>query len=295
MKQICSALFTLILAAVWANPAAAQCGGPPGEGDSGGGRGRNPPPEIPEGGEMGGAVSKSKAPGRLPQIEGLRVTLKYIPHDPKPCDCLQNALTRLSTVKHVAVSPTEATMVFTGDWDQLPAISYAASVVRIKSALVSPGFFSIDYAVEKQTSVKAQEILAKVTGVAKTFGESGKVYLFAPVAQFDPRLIATTLKDAGIKFVALRSHRLRTLSFEPWEKDFRPERIRERLMKVPGVLRVDVDPASNAVTVLLIRDSVKDLELVTAAEDVSCTLFPGKAEEEDEAPPQKADSSTPAK
>lgn len=172
-------------------------------------------------------------------------------------------------------------MMFTGEWDQLILVTNAATSARIKSALYSPGFFSIDYVAEKQTSVKAADVLAKVAGVEKVFGENGKAYLFGAISRVDPREFAPALKEAGFKFVALRSHRLRTLSYEPWEKGIRPEKIRERLMKVPGVLRVDIDPVALTATVLLIRDSVKDLELVTAAEEVSVTLFPGTAEDDD--------------
>ena len=184
-------------------------------------------------------------------------------------------------------------MSFTGDWDQLVAITNAASSVSIKSALYSPGLFSVDYVVERQSSVKAVDVAAKLPGVAKTFGGDGKLYLFAPIAQFDPRSIAPALKEEGIKFVALRSHRLRTLSYEPWEKGIRPEKLKERLLKVPGVLRVDMDPTALTATILMIRDSIKDLELVTAAEDVSCTLFPGTAEDEEmpENPPTPTESS----
>jgi hypothetical protein len=214
----------------------------------------------------------------------LKVTLKYVPHDVKPCECLQNALMRVPNLKKVAVTPTEATMLFTGDWDQLVSITNAAASARIKSALYSPGFFSIDYVVERQSSVRAVDVAGKIPGVTKAFGGEGKLYIFAPIAQLDPRSIAPALKEEGIKFVALRSHRLRTLSYEAWEKGIRPERIRERLMKVPGVLRVDMDPVASTATILLIRDTVKDLELVTAAEDVNVTLFPGTAEDDEPLP-----------
>lgn len=210
--------------------------------------------------------------------------LKYIPHDAKPCECLQNALMRVPNLKRVSVTPAMASMVFTGDWDQLVAITNAAASVKIKSALYSPAMFSIDYTVEKQTTAKAAEVAAKIPGVVKAFGENGKLYVFGPVPQIDPRSFAAALKEEGFKFVALRSHRLRTLSYEPWEKGIRPERIRERLLKVPGVLRVDIDHAASTATILMIRDSIKDLELVTAAEEVSITLFPGTAEDDEPLP-----------
>jgi hypothetical protein len=229
------------------------------------------------------APAEPKAP-RLPQIEAMPITLKYIPHDLKPCDCLQNALMRVPNLRKVSVAPTQATMMFTGDWDQLVAITNAAASVRIKSALYSPAMFSIDYVVERQSSVRAVDVAAKIPGVAKAFGGDGKLYVFGPVAQVDPRAFAPALKEEGIKFLALRSHRLRTLSYEPWEKGIRPERIRERLMKVPGVLRVDMDPVALTATVLMIRDSIKDLELVGAAEEVNVTLFPGTAEDEEPLP-----------
>ena len=199
---------------------------------------------------------------------------------------------RLPQLKKVVVTPTEATMLFTGDWNELPAIQNAASYARIKSALYSPGLFVVDYVIEKQTGAKILEVANNIPGVAKVFGGEGRLYVFAPVAQLDPRTIAPALKDQGFKFVSLRSHRMKTLSYETWEKGIRPERIRERLMKVPGVLRADIDPAALTVTVLMIRDTVKDLDLVTAAEDVSVTLFPGKAEEDEELP---ANPPTPTK
>ncbi len=243
---------------------------------------------------MGGSSGGSKEPKapRLPQLEALRVTLKYVPHDSKPCECLKNALMRVPNLRKVTVSPTEASMLFTGDWNQLTAITSAASAVSIKSALYTPGLFSIDYVVEKTTSVKPVEVAAKIPGVEKAFGGEGKLYLFGPTAAIDPRSIAPALKEAGLKFVALRSHRMRTLSYEPWEKGIRPERLRERLMKVPGVLRVDMDFVGSTATVLMIRDSVKDLDLVAAAEDVSCTLFPGKAEDDEPPPNQNPDTPT---
>lgn len=199
---------------------------------------------------------------------------------------------RVPNLKRVSVSPTQATMNFTGDWDQLVLITNAAASVRIKSALVTPGLFTIEYTTEKQTSLKASEVAAKIAGVDKVFGGEGRIHVFGAVASVDPRAFAPALKEAGFKFVALRSHRLRTLSYEPWEKGIRPERIRERLMKVPGVLRVDMDAAASTATVLLIRDTVKDLDLVTAAEDVSVTLFPGTAEDDElpENPPTPTQS-----
>jgi hypothetical protein len=199
---------------------------------------------------------------------------------------------RVPNLRKVSVSPTEASMLFTGDWSQLTAITNAAAAVSIKSALYTPGLYSIEYVVEKPSSLKAADVLAKVAGVTKVFGSDGKAWVFGPIAQVDPRSFAPALKEAGIKFIALRSHRLRTLSYEPWEKGIRPEKIRERLMKVPGVLRVDMDPAASTATILLIRDSVKDLELVSACEDVSVTLFPGTAEDDEPVPQKNPDTPT---
>ena len=201
-------------------------------------------------------------------------------------------LTRVPFVKSIGMAPTEVRMIFTGDWDQLAAIQNAAAGARTKAALIDPGLFFIEYAGETQTQAAlATEALAKIPGVKKVFNSGGKAYIFGAVNAVDPRKFAPTLKDAGFKFVALRSHRLRTLSYEPWDKTVNPVQIQNRLMKVPGVLRADVDAAASTVTVLLMRDTAKDLELVGAAEDVSITLFPGKAEEEDEAP--KAEGMTP--
>jgi hypothetical protein len=175
-------------------------------------------------------------------------------------------------------------MMFSGDWSQLTAITNAAASVNIKSALYSPGLFILEYAVEKQSSVKAVDVGMKVPGMAKSFGGDGKLFLFGAVAQVDPRTFATVLKEDGLKFVALRSHRLRTLSYQPWEKGIRPEKLREQLMKVPGVLRVDLDPVDCKATVLLIRDTAKDLDLVASAEEAKFTLFPGTAEDDEPLP-----------
>lgn len=212
------------------------------------------------------------------------VVLKYVHHDTKPCECLQNSLQRNPRLKKISVSPTQASMIFTGDWNDLVTITNSAASAGIKSALYSPGLFSIDYVVERQSSVKAVDVAAKIPGVAKAFGGDGKLYLFGPISDIDPRSFAPALKEEGIKFIAIRSHRLRTLSYEPWEKGVRPDRIRERLMKVPGVLRVDIDHKATTATILMIRDTVKDLELVSAAEEVSITLFPGTAEDDEPMP-----------
>ena len=201
-------------------------------------------------------------------------------------------LTKVPMIKSIGMGPTEVRLMFTGDWDQLAIVQNAAAAARTKAALIDPGLFGIEYVADKENrTALASEALAKIPGVRKVVTGGGKALIYGAIREVDPRKFATALKDAGFKFVALRSHRLRTLSYEPWEKTVNPILIQNRLMKVPGVLRADVDAAASTVTVLLIRDTAKDLELVGAAEDVSITLFPGKAEEEDEAP--KTEGMTP--
>jgi len=234
-----------------------------------------------------GEAPKGKSPKapKVPQIEGLRVALRYIPHDVKPCDCLKIALMRVPGVSGVSVSPMEARLVFSGDWAQLASLQNAAANVKIKAALTEPAFFTVEYAAARETQSKlAADALSKIPGVVKVFPDGSRVHFFGSVNAVDPRSFATTLAGAGFKFVALRSHRLRTLSYEAWEKGIRPENLRQRLLKVPGILRADIDPAASTVTILMIKDSVKDLELVSAAEEVSVTLFPGKAEDDDPLP-----------
>jgi len=241
-----------------------------------------------------GEAPKGKEPKapRVPQVEAMRVALRYIPHDVKPCDCLKIALMRVPGVTGVSVSPLEARLVFTGDWAQLASLQNAAASVRIKAALTEPAFFTVEYAAARETQSKlAADALSKIPGVVKVFPDGSKIHFFGSVHLVDPRSFATTLDAAGFKFVALRSHRLRTLSYEAWEKGIRPEKLRERLLKVPGILRADVDPAASTVTILMIKDSVKDLDLVAAAEEVSITLFPGKAEDDDPLP-KHADTPT---
>jgi hypothetical protein len=213
----------------------------------------------------------------------MRVALRYIPHDTKPCDCLKIALMRVPGVSGVSVTPLEARLLFRGDWAQLASLQNAAAAAKIKAALTEPAFFTVEYAAGRETQSRlASEALSKIPGIVKVFPDGSKVHMFGPVNLVDPRSFATTLDAAGFRFVALRSHRLRTLSYEVWEKGIRPEKLRERLMKVPGILRADLDPAASTVTILIIKDSVKDLELVAAAEEVSITLFPGKAEDDDD-------------
>jgi hypothetical protein len=245
-----------------------------------------------EGSESSGKGKRPKAPPRPPEIESLSIILKYIPHDSKPCECLKSMLTRVPFIKSIGMGATDVRMVFTGDWDQLIAVQNAAAAARTKAALVDPALFSIEYAGDRETqAIVASEALAKISGVKKVFTGGTRAYVFGATSAVDPRKFAPTLKDAGFKFVALRSHRLRTLSYEPWDKKVSPARIQDRLLKVPGVLRADVDAAASTVTVLLMRDTAKDLELVGAAEDVNVTLFPGRAEEDEEAP--KVEGMTP--
>ncbi len=285
MKRLISMVAALLVSAVVAAPAFAQGG--MGDGP-GGGRGPSKGPETPPGGGDSGEAPKKEEPkATKAQIENMEVFLRFLPADLKSCETIEKTLQRIPLVKKIAVTPGEAKMLFTGNWDQLIVVQNAAASAKLKGALITPAIFTVDCAPARSNpSATAAEALLKVQGVNKAFGEGGRVTVFGSVALLDPRGFETTLKEYGWKFIALRSHRLRTLSYEPWEKGIRPEKIKERLVKVPGVLRVDVDASALTVTLLVIRDTAKDLDIVAAAEDMMVTIFPGKAEEEEEpAPP----------
>jgi hypothetical protein len=292
MKHFTAALTALLLSAAIAAPAFAQGGMGDGPGGAGG-RGPSKGPETPPGSEGGGEPKKDdpKSPAK-PQIESMEISLRFLPTDLKSCEAIEKALQKNPLIKKLAVTPGEAKMTFSGNWDQLVTVQNCAAAVKLKGCLVTPAIFTIDCSPARANpSATAAVALSKVPGANKAFGDGTRVTVFGSVALLDPRTIDTTLKEYGWKLVAVRSHRLRTLSYEPWEKGIRPERLRERLAKVPGVLRVDVDPGALTLTVLMIRDTAKDLDIVAAAEDMMVTVFPGKAEEEeppDPAPPPAA-------
>jgi len=229
------------------------------------------------------AIKRSKGPDKPPDLENLQVTLRYIPHDVKKCDCLKKALTRVEGVTNVEVGDIEARMTFKGDWNELTDIEYFVSQIRCKSALVDPGIFQIDFSVSRQTSTPVLvDAVQKVPGVVKVFVESGRLYVFGKILDVDPRSLQQAVKDAGFRYNGLRSHRFRTLSYEPWEAKSQLPVLRDVLLKNPAVLRVDFDEKAKTVSVLMIKDSMKDPALVTAAEEAGYTLFPGQAEPEDE-------------
>lgn len=176
-------------------------------------------------------------------------------------------------------------MNFTGDWDEMFSVEYAAWSIKCKAALVEPAMYVIDAASERQSSTKGLiENFEKTPGVQKVFMEAGKLFVFARVADTDPRVFQQVVKDSGFRWIALRSHRLRTLSYDAWDAKSSPEALKQLLEKVPGVLRVDLDPKARTVSVLLIRESTKDPGLVIAAEDAGFTLYPGKAADDDDEP-----------
>ena len=294
MKHFITSVAALLFSVVIATPAFAQGG----MGDQPGGGGKGPGgkgPETPGGSGSGsgsGGEKKDEPKANKAQIESMEIFLRFLPTDLKSCEAIEKSLQKIPLVKKIVVTPGEAKMVFTGNWDQLITVQNAAATAKLKGALIAPGIFTVDCAPGRAnpTTPTPAEALQKLQGVNKAFGDGMRVTVFGSVSLMDPRGFDTTLKEYGWKFVALRSHRLRTLSYEPWEKGIRPEKIKERLSKVPGVLRADVDVAASKVTLLVIRETAKDLDIVAAAEDVMVTIYPGKAEEEEEseqAPPVK--------
>lgn len=297
MKNLISTLSALVLSVVIAAPTFAQGGmgdGPGGPGQRGPSRG----PETPGGSGSGGDgkdPKKEEPKAQKPQIESMDLQLRFTPSDLKSCEAIEKALQKNPLVKKIVVTPGEAKMNFSGNWDQLVTVQNAAAHAKLKGVLITPAIFTVDCAPARSnpTTATPAEALQKVQGVNKAFGEGMRVTVFASVALTHPRHFETTLQEYGWKFVALRSHRLRTLSYEAWEKGIKPEKIKERLVKVPGVLRADVDAGAMTVTLLIIRDTARDLDIAAAAEDVMVTIFPGKAEEEDE--PESPQTPPPAK
>lgn len=298
MKNLISTLSALVLSVAIAAPAFAQGGmgdGPGGPGNKGPSKG----PETPGGSGSGsggdGKKEKEEPKAQKPQIESMEIQLKFFPGDLKSCEAIEKALQKIALVKKIVVTPGEAKMVFSGNWDQLVTVQNAAAAAKLKGALITPAIFTVDCAPGRANPSTATpaEALMKVQGVNKSFGDGMRVTVFASVALTNPAQFETTLKEYGWKFVALRSHRLRTLSYEAWEKGIKPEKIKERLVKVPGVLRVDVDAGASTITLLVVRETAKDLDIVAAAEDVMVTVYPGKAEEDDE--PESPQTPPPAK
>lgn len=278
-RPISVVVVALLLSAAVAAPAFAQGDGPGGPGGRGPSRGPEQPPGSGEGGET---PKKDEPKTNKPQIESMEIYLRFLPSDLKSCEAIEKALQRIPLVKKIVVTPGEAKMNFTGNWDQLFVVQNAPATVKLKGALITPAIFTVDCTPARSNpSLPAAEALKKVEGVNKTYGDGTRITVYGSAALTNPKNFEISLKDYGWKFVALRSHRLRTLSYEAWTKGSRPESLRECLLKVPGVLRVDVDPGASTVTVLVIRETAKDLDIATAAEDAMFTIFPGKAEEEE--------------
>ena len=293
MKHFSSFLGALLLSAAVASPAFAQGG--MGDGP-GGGRGPSRGPETPGGGSGDSGEEKKKEEPKVvkPALENAEIALKFFPTDLKSCENVEKTLGKVPLIKKLSVTPGEAKMLFTGNYDQLMIVQNAAIGAKVKAALVSPAIFTVDVAaIRNNPSLAAADALAKIGGVAKTFGEGARVTVFGPVDKVSPKDFDSIIRDFGWKVVAIRSHRLRTLSYEPWEKGIRPEKIKERLLKGPGVLPVDVDAGALTVSMVIMRETAKDLDIVSAAEDVMVTIFPGKAEEEEEAPAEPAPAPAP--
>lgn len=287
-------ILAVVVAMVLAMPAALSANVDPqdgGMGGGGGGMGGGKGPDVPGGGKGPESPENPKGkepkPGKPAELQAAPIVLRAILDETKPPETLKMALMKVPGAKDIKVTDTEASLLFTGSYQDLNSLLKAAASVQIKSALYDPGLFIVEFAAGRQSQQKAaMDALQKVPGVQKVFADGPKILVVGPIKHIDPRGFATALQDAGFKFVALRSHRLRTLSFEPWEKGTRPEKLRERLLKVPGMLRVDMDFAASTATVLLMRDTAKDLQLVAVAEEAGFTLFPGKAEEEEEPAPE---------
>jgi hypothetical protein len=287
MTHLLSIVSAVLLSVALAAPAFAQGGMGDGTPPGGpGGRGPSRGPDQPGGGSGSGGTGsdeKKEEPKQKAQIENMEIFLRFFPTDLKSCESMEKALQKIALLKKIAVSPGEAKMSFTGNWDQLAVVQAAIGTAKLKGALVTPGIFTVDCAPTRANpKAGAAEALSKVQGVNKAVGEGTRITVYGSVALLDPRQFDVSLREYGWRFVALRSHRLRTLSYEPWEKGTRPEVLRERLTRVPGVLRVDLDPGALTVTVLVVRETAKDLDIVNAAEDAMFTIFPGKAEEEEE-------------
>ena len=80
------------------------------------------------------------------QIESMEIFLRFLPTDLKSCEAIEKSLQKIPLVKKIVVTPGEAKMVFTGNWDQLVTVQNAAATARLKGALITPGIFTVDCA-----------------------------------------------------------------------------------------------------------------------------------------------------
>lgn len=224
----------------------------------------------------------------------MSVLLKFIPHEAKKCDCLEKALSKVPGVTHLVVGATEARMNYRGDWDDLCQIEYAAWRIRAKASLVEPAQCVIDFSIGRSAETKRLvEALSRVPGVLNAFIDDGQAVVIGPVAELDARKLPDVFAGAGFRYLALRSHRLRTLSYAAWDADSQIEALKGAIGGVPGVLRVDVDEAAKTISVLMMPRSARDLDLASAAAEAAFTVFPGRAKEEEGADGKSAGSSTP--
>src|SRR5688572_7145003 len=219
MKRFSSILWALLLSIAVATPAFAQGG--MGDGPGGGGRGPGRTPETPgSGGDSGEQPKKEEPKVVKPALENAEIALRFFPTDLKSCENVEKTLQKIPLIKKLSVTPGEAKMLFTGNWDQLLIVQNAAIGAKVKAALVSPAVFTVDCAaIRSNPSLPAADALATIGGVAKTFVDVARVTVFGPIAQVSPKDFDATIREFGWKVVAIRSHRLRTLSYEPWEKD----------------------------------------------------------------------------
>jgi len=287
MRHILAVVVAMGLAMPSALPASVvfqEGGGGMGGGGGGGMGGGGKGPDVPGGGKGPENPDKPKGkdpkPAKPAELQAAPIVLRAILDETKPPETLKVALMKVPGVKDVKVTDNEASLLFTGSYLELNSLLKAAASVQIKAALYDPGLFVIEFASGKQSLPKAaMDAVQKVAGVQKIFMDGSKLMAAGPVKHLDPRGFATALQEAGFKFVALRSHRLRTLSFEAFEKGTPTEKLRDCLERIAGVLRVDMDYSASTVTVLMMPDTAKDLALAAAAEEVGFAIFPGKEEE----------------
>jgi len=292
MRHILAVVAAMSLAMPAALPSSLvfQDGGMGGSGGMGGAGGKGP--DVPGGGPGPDNPDKPKGkdpkPSKPAELQAAPIVLRALLDETRPPETLKMALMKVAGAKEIKVSDTEASLLFTGSYLELNSLVKAASSVQIKSVLYDPALFVIEYAAGKNAQQKAaMDALQKVPGVQKVFMDGSKIVVAGPTKHIDARGFAPALQDAGFKFVALRSHRLRTLGYEPWEKETKAEKLRDRLLRVPGMLRVDMDYSASTVTVLQMLDTVKDLGLAAAAEEVCFALYPGKEEDPPPAPEPK--------
>src|SRR5688572_12282680 len=142
MNRFATIVSAVLLSVAVTVPAFAQGGMGDGPG-GGGGRGPSRGPDQPPGG--GGSEEKKEEPKvSKAQLENLELHLRFFPTDLKSCEAIEKTLQKIALVKKIAVSPGEAKMSFTGNWDQLAAIQGALGIAKLKGALVTPGIFIVD-------------------------------------------------------------------------------------------------------------------------------------------------------